>query len=184
MRMLVCLLAFFVGCELQGPLGQETDLELKPTSLQVRAKRRAFDGAPPVVPHESFDVACIICHTAEGKIVPTIGIAPANPHDFQSASFTNCKQCHVFSQTDRLLVESDFQGIPQQHRPADLTYRAPVISHPTAMRANCAACHTGPAARPEIVCPHPHRTNCVQCHVAKTTAEDAMVRNAWGLRLE
>ncbi len=146
-----------------------SDGELKPANLQVRSKRRAFDGAPPVVPHESFGLACMTCHTAEGKIVPPLGIAPASPHDSRSASFSNCKQCHVFSLTDRLFVETDFQGVPQQYRPAGLVHHPPVIPHATAMRAQCAACHTGPAARPEIVCSHPHRTNCVQCHVAKTT---------------
>ncbi len=174
MRTFVCLLAFFVGCESQGPSVQGTDLELKPTSLRVRAKRRAFDGAPPVIPHKSFGMACNTCHTTEGKALPTIGMAPANPHDSQSASFSNCKQCHLFSLTDRLFVKTTFQGIRQQHRPAGLAYRAPVIPHSTAMRTNCAACHTGPAARPEIVCSHPHRTNCVQCHVAKTTEEERL----------
>jgi len=177
MRTLVCLLAVFVGCELQDSSStrlQEPNVELQPTSLQVRAKRRAFDGAPPVVPHESFGMACKTCHTAEGKIVPTIGLAPANPHDSESASFFNCNQCHVFSLTDRFFVESNFRGIQQQHRPASLSHRAPVIPHSTAMRANCASCHSGPAARPEIVCSHPHRMNCVQCHVVKVTAEERM----------
>jgi len=189
MKTLVCLLVFFVGCPFfagcqpQGPSSsrmQESDTELRPASLQVRAKRRAFDGAPPVVPHESLGMACVTCHTAEGKAVPTLGVAPANPHDFHSASFSNCRQCHVFSQTDRLFVETNFQGIRQQHRPAGLTDQPPVIPHTTAMRSNCAACHTGPAARPEIVCSHPNRTNCVQCHVAKTTKEERMVLKAIG----
>jgi len=177
MRKLVCLLAVFVGCDWQGPSGSRmgaTDVELKSASLQVRAKRRAFDGAPPVVPHKPLGVACITCHTTVGKAVPTLGIAPANPHDARSASFSNCRQCHVFSQTDRLFVETNFQGILQQHSPAGLVHRPPVIPHATALRANCAACHAGPAARPEIICSHPHRTNCVQCHIAKTTEEERM----------
>jgi hypothetical protein len=33
------------------------------------------------------------------------------------------------------------------------------------MRENCAACHTGPAAREEIRTTHPERIRCRQCHV-------------------
>jgi cytochrome c-type protein NapB len=39
------------------------------------------------------------------------------------------------------------------------------------MRENCAACHTGPAAREEIRTSHPERTRCRQCHVPVTTRE-------------
>jgi len=89
MKTLVCFLTFFVGYELQDSSSsrmQDPNVELRSASLQVRAKRRAYDGAPPVVPHESFGLACKTCHTAEGKIVPTIGLAPANPNDSESAS--------------------------------------------------------------------------------------------------
>ncbi len=45
----------------------------------------------------------------------------------------------------------------------------PVIPHQLLMRENCAACHTGPAAREEIRCTHPERVRCAQCHVEATT---------------
>jgi len=167
------MLLLMAGCDILGfaPPKTENDTQPKaaPTSFQVRAERRAFDGAPPVIPHKSFGIACIKCHTATGRLVPPEGIAPANPHvgDRRAGSLTNCKQCHVFANTDQLFVAADFVGLHQQYEPAERAYKSapPVIPHPTTMRANCLACHGGQAARPEIVCDHPERVNCVQCHV-------------------
>jgi cytochrome c-type protein NapB len=39
------------------------------------------------------------------------------------------------------------------------------------MRENCAACHSGPGARAEIITTHPERVRCRQCHVPVTTRE-------------
>ncbi len=171
------LLLLSTGCEQLGlcPIqsGSKPTVKVKPASFKVRAQRRAFDGAPPVIAHESFGVDCTICHTAEGRVVPTVGVAPANPHlgDRRGDSLTNCNQCHLFALTDKLFVESDFTGLQQQYQPAERAHAlaAPVIPHSSSMRGNCAACHSGVAARPGIVCTHSQRANCVQCHVEVTT---------------
>ena len=39
------------------------------------------------------------------------------------------------------------------------------------VRANCVACHSGPAAREEIRTTHPERVRCNQCHVPVETVE-------------
>jgi cytochrome c-type protein NapB len=160
------------GCDQLGLTSKpeaKSTATVQPTSFQVRAERRAFDGAPPVIPHKSFGIDCTKCHTITGLLVPSVGIAPANPHegDRRAGSLTNCKQCHVFANTDQLFVEADFTGLRQQYQPSSRAHplAPPVIPHPTTMRANCMACHSGQAARPEIICTHPERTNCVQCHV-------------------
>jgi len=167
------------GCQQQDTFDRRSDSsarvgEIQPTSFAVRAKRRAFDGAPPVIPHVPFGVDCVTCHTPTGKEIPTIGAAPANPHhnDSQAGSLENCRQCHLFSQTTTTFVDNAFQGMPQIHHETQRAYSSapPVTPHSLSMRTNCIACHAGPAARPEILCTHPERTNCVQCHLATDPA--------------
>lgn len=137
-----------------------------------RAERRAFDGAPPVIPHPPFGAACTSCHHERGMDVPGIGFAPPSPHDRtegMSAS-SRCNQCHVFRETDAVFVENDFAGLRQDLRPGSRAHdlAPPVIPHAVFMREDCVACHDGPAAREEIRTTHPERTHCRQCHVART----------------
>ena len=155
------------GCD----SAQSASVQVTPST--VRAERRAYHGAPPVIPHPPLGAACTSCHNATGIETPDLGIAPANPHHgtrFVNA-VENCRQCHVFRVTDATLVGSNFQGLQAASWRGDRLYRGapPVIPHSTLMRENCAACHTGPAARTEIICSHPERRNCVQCHVPRTT---------------
>ena len=146
------------------------------TAPDIRALRRAFDGAPPVPPHEDFGNACAGCHTAEGWDVPDFGFAPAMPHadtDGLSA-MSRCAQCHVFKVTDGLFRESAFEGLRQDMRRGDRMHflAPPVIPHPVFMRENCLACHDGPAARESIRTPHPERRRCAQCHVPAGADEE------------
>lgn len=150
--------------------------DVQPTSFAVRAQRRAFDGAPPVVPHQPFGVDCVTCHTPTGKVIPTIGVAPANPHHAvaRAGALENCRQCHLFSQTAKVFVANRFQGRSQKRHAAERAHplAPPVMPHSLSMRTNCLACHSGPAARPEILCTHSERTNCVQCHLAIDPASE------------
>ena len=161
-----------LGCERRS-LDSDRGPALRPATLQVRAARRAYDGAPPVIPHEPFGFACSKCHHQQAELIPTVGIAPANPHltDRRRGNFTNCTQCHVFSSTDDVFAANSFRGLPIDEKPTSRAYPGapPVISHAIGMRSNCLACHAGPGARPEIVCSHPERSNCLQCHVAVQT---------------
>jgi cytochrome c-type protein NapB len=143
------------------------------TAAIERAARRAYDGAPPVAPHENFGITCTECHDREGMAIDEIGFAPPSPHEITAgmSAISRCTQCHVFRQTDDVFVANRFVGLSQDLRAgARLNALAPpTIPHKTFMRENCAACHSGPAAREEIRTPHPERIRCRQCHVAVTT---------------
>lgn len=136
------------------------------TASSVRAERRAFDGAPPVIPHESLGAACITCHTQTGKPVPNLAFAPANPHG-SGGQFQNCRQCHLFRQDEQLFQPSEFEPLVASLAQGERLFPGapPTVPHDEFMRKNCVACHAGPSARPEIRCSHPERVNCQQCHL-------------------
>lgn len=148
------------------------------TIASVRAERRLYDGAPPVIPHRDFHADCIACHTEAGLSVPDVGFAPPSPHAHVAppAAMSRCQECHVWKLTDEVFRPNDFVGLAQDLRAGKRqnVLAPPVIPHQILLRENCRACHTGPAAREEIRCPHPERERCTQCHVEqKTTAEFA-----------
>ncbi len=76
------------------------------TATAVRSQRRAYDGSPPVIPHEPLGLDCTQCHTDTGKAVPNFAFAPANPHG-DVGNLTNCKQCHLFKSSENV---ADFVG--------------------------------------------------------------------------
>jgi cytochrome c-type protein NapB len=143
------------------------------STARVRAERRAYDGAPPTVPHADWGMACGTCHDARGMSVDGVGFAPASPHEGgpRQGATQRCTQCHVFVVADGRFVESTFGGLAQDLRVgARATPGAPpTIPHRLLMRENCVACHDGPGAREEIRTSHPERRRCRQCHVPVTT---------------
>lgn len=141
-------------------------------ALVARAERRAFDGAPPTVPHEIDQLssaACIVCHGTDA----TLRIGEKRPAVISHPYYSNCTQCHVPAdglrrltedETSRLIVASAFEG----REPAGLGTRAyvgapPTVPHPLWMRQNCTSCH-GPSREHAIRTSHPSRQNCLQCH--------------------
>jgi cytochrome c-type protein NapB len=156
--------------------GEESGSDAEPqSSAVVRAGRRAYDGAPPTVPHRSFGADCTNCHNQRGRSVSGVGFAPASPHegtDFEDAT-GRCRQCHVFRTTDGLFVENSFEGVAQDLAAGDRATPGapPRIPHRVLMRENCIACHEGPGARPAIRTDHPERVRCLQCHVAIETTD-------------
>lgn len=150
----------------------DADGALKSTP-RTRAARRAYDGAPPAIPHENFGMVCTACHNAQGMDLAEIGFAPPSPHEATQgmSSLSRCRQCHVFTRTEGLFVENEFVGLRQDLRRGKRLnpFAPPTIPHKTFMRENCLACHSGPAAREEIRTSHPERALCRQCHVAVTT---------------
>ncbi len=140
----------------------------------VRAARRAYDGAPPVIPHAPVGADCIACHNEQGLAVPDLGFAPPSPHELTAglSAASRCVQCHVYRRTDELFVATTFEGLRQdlrsgrRHHP----WAPPVRPHPRFLRENCQACHAGPAARDEIRTTHPERARCEQCHLAAETS--------------
>jgi nitrate reductase cytochrome c-type subunit len=144
----------------------------QPATAQVRASRRAYDGAPPTMPH-SFGGDCIQCHGVEGKVIEGIGVAPAAPHDgiVRPGRWSRCEQCHVPTRTASLFRENGLVSLRQDLRRGQRQhpFAPPVIPHQVLARENCHACHTGVAARQEIRCDHPDRGRCTQCHLAVAT---------------
>jgi len=153
------------------------------SSAADRADRRAFDGAPPVRPHESFGMACVQCHNREGREVEGVGFAPPSPHESTAglSALSNCAQCHVARATDTTWRDNEFVGVPQDLRSGRRATRGapPVMPHRVFMRENCQACHTGEAAREEIRTSHPERGRCVQCHVEQNTNEVFSGEGSW-----
>jgi len=145
----------------------------KKSSAHERAARRAYDGAPPVIPHANLGGDCTACHNARGVAVPGLGFAPPSPHEDTKGigATARCRQCHVFRETEAEFKPSHFVGFAQDlRRGARLNAAAPpVMPHPVFMRENCHACHDGPAAREPIRTPHPDRVRCPQCHVEQRT---------------
>lgn len=139
------------------------------SSAAVRAERRAYDGAPPTIPHGDFGANCSNCHNERGRSVSGVGFAPASPHvaTRYAGGTMRCRQCHVFQETDGLFVATLYEGVPQDLAAGDRATPGapPRIPHRVLMRENCAACHDGPGAREGIRTDHPERTRCRQCHV-------------------
>ena len=144
--------------------------ELRLATIARRAGRRAYDGAPPTIPHpvNDNDVAtCTACH-GEGREIAG-RIAPRMSHK----QYVNCTQCHAPVSNPGLgpafPVENLFAGLasPGPGRRA-WDGAPPLIPHRTQMRENCTACH-GQLGLAGIRSTHPWRVNCLQCHPA---AED------------
>lgn len=178
---LIGIVAFLVtGCDKQ-PSASRSAAQVPAAQAtagwsQVRALRRAFDGAPPVIPHMKMGANCTSCHTQVGIQFGEMGFAPPMPHTTSpnSGVFARCEQCHVYAEEKGLFVENDFQPLRQDLRKGRRATEIspPTMPHAVFMRENCAACHTGPAAREEIRCPHPERIRCGQCHVPVTDNSD------------
>ena len=155
-----------------------TDAKDGPTQHAVRAQRRQYIGAPPVIAHPPQSGKCVTCHTPEGSHKPPLGFAPANPHTKTPgmSEESRCRQCHAFRHTDEVFVESDFESVvlTNVHGTRAHVTAPPTIPHALNMRNDCNACHSGPSARPEIRCTHPERTRCTQCHVPRPVSGNVL----------
>jgi nitrate reductase cytochrome c-type subunit len=176
------LLAASAGCSGEEPQGGGDTVDVPgrtgavKTAASGRAERRAYDGAPPVIPHGEMGVACTQCHNRTGQAVPDLGFAPPSPHGVEAelGGLARCRQCHVPAETDSLFVDNDFVGFAQDLRAGTRATQTapPVMPHPKQMRENCLACHSGPAAREEIRTSHPERERCDQCHVEQVATDE------------
>jgi cytochrome c-type protein NapB len=159
--------ALLIACALCWACAGPVDIAEK------RAARRSYDGAPPAIGHELFDIECTACHARQAVEIEGRGWSPAMPHN-EGGAFTNCRQCHVVTTTDTLFQASLFQPLEQNLRSGRREHRGapPVIPHKLFMRENCLACHDGPAAREAIRVTHPERERCLQCHVQQRVADE------------
>ncbi len=141
--------------------------EMKILAIKDRGKSRAFEGAPPTIPHLVDDVRaekCLVCHGEGVKIGNRVASKMSHPR------FATCVQCHVAGQeqgpfdTTPLNTVNQFAGITRSGPGVRAHPTAPpAIPHMTFMRENCMSCH-GLLTRPGLRTTHPWLTNCVQCH--------------------
>ena len=156
-------------------------------TLAVFYARRAYPGAPPVIPHsvderEAFGKACLTCHGSGGFTPRFEAYAPVTPHP----ELISCRQCHVPVAPGGEGRErgsgvrgsvSDWQTIepPRLHGSA-LPGSPPPIPHALQMRENCRACHAGPGAAAELRTTHPERVSCRQCHALGAPSAEGFAR--------
>jgi nitrate reductase (cytochrome), electron transfer subunit len=148
--------------------------------LVRRAELRAYDGAPPTIPHaidQHGAPACLSCHenglSVNGKV--------ARP--LSHALFTSCTQCHVTREGPMAVSEpwpqqvsehSIFVGLrPPQHGARAYLAAPPQLPHRSFMRERCASCH-GLWSK-GIATSHPARQSCTQCHALSASADQMPV---------
>ncbi|QDT98996.1 Nitrate reductase cytochrome c-type subunit (NapB) [Gimesia aquarii] len=141
--------------------------EMKNMAILDRVKTRAFEGAPPTIPHLVDDVRaekCLVCHGEGVRIGKRTASKMSHPR------FNNCVQCHVEMRSDGpfeaapLNTPNQFVGVarPGPGLRAHPT-APPSVPHATFMREDCMSCH-GLLTRPGLRTTHPWFTNCLQCH--------------------
>lgn len=155
--------------------------EMKNEALQDRLRTRAFDGAPPVIPHwvdQQTTESCLVCHLAGTKLGERIATKMCH------VLISNCTQCHVEQVSTRSFstlaladgasraasistpgnVVNAFVGVVRAGGGNRAMAGAPpTIPHSLHMRTECMSCH-GLVARPGIRTTHPWLQNCLQCH--------------------
>jgi len=152
----------------------------KEASSRLRASRRAFNGAPPIIPHpteNTTDAACYACHSNGAKIAGLKASVMSHPF------LANCVQCHApmaptpFQDVDAT-VQTSFVGLPAPKQGERASKGAPpTIPHSRWMRENCSACHGGPNGWAGMESTHPWRTNCTQCHAPSATLDQMPTPN-------
>lgn len=141
---------------------------MKQAALADRARTRAFEGAPPVIPHaveQQSAASCLACHGQGLQLGDRVATRISHAH------FSSCTQCHVEQRTatpftGEPIATNDFRGIDRSGPGARAGAGAPpTIPHPLWLRDDCLSCH-GLVARPGLRTTHPWLSNCVQCHAA------------------
>lgn len=143
--------------------------EERRASLERRARQRAYDGAPPTIPHpieQRGYPSCLACH---GEGMRVFGkVAPPMSHP----ELGSCTQCHVVDEgpvpseappaggppTDTLFVGAVASGLGERAWPD----APPTLPHRTHMRERCGSCHGVLASG--LRTSHPWRQSCTQCH--------------------
>lgn len=145
--------------------------------LAERAARRAYDGAPPTIPHPVRQQAaneCLSCHQeglrARGHLATPV------PHE----RYASCTQCHVVSEgpvpgvalaPDATFAQNSFVGIASPSQgPRAWSIAPPQVPHHTQLRGECLSCH-GPMGSAPLQSSHPDRQSCEQCHAASAQTD-------------
>lgn len=142
-------------------------------ALRERASHRAYDGAPPVMPHpiaQDSAASCLACHG------PGLVIKDKVASKMSHAPYASCTQCHVPATGPRIpvveaellaaLADNEFVGLAASQKGARAWAQAPpTVPHSTLMRTDCRSCH-GPQGLFGLRTPHPERQACMQCHAS------------------
>lgn len=135
-------------------------------ALARRAATRAYDGAPPTIPHAVDQLAtpaCLTCHEHGARFAGKT--APVMPH----ARRDSCVQCHVVARDPRPVrdappaPENTFAGALPVRGDRAWPGAPPMIPHATTVRIRCDSCH-GPYGALGLRPAHPWRSSCTQCH--------------------
>jgi len=134
--------------------------------LAARRETRAYDGAPPVIPHEVASRGrenCNGCHTPNATDNPE-RVGPPRSHP----AWGDCRQCHVEIHRDDLFVASNLDALWWPAEGSRLYSSAPpTIPHTLQNRQLCEVCHIGQQAPATLRAAHGMRDNCTQCHAAE-----------------
>ena len=153
----------------------------KQEALVERSLLRAYDGAPPVIPHPVSQTdanQCLACHVKGLKFGALR--APSLPHK----KYVSCTQCHALGvpnapwgtrseglKPDPRAVANSFTGLkPSTEGPRWSQQSPPIVAHGTFMHEQCISCH-GPNGRDALRSSHPQRQSCLQCHATQASLE-------------
>ncbi len=162
-----------------APRGLEDTVAVDPANyakeVAARAVGRAYDGAPPTIPHQVDQLgapACLSCHEhgmqVEGKVARVMS----------HQAYASCLQCHATRENalpapllpHTVSELSTFQGLASPgHGPRAWSIAPPQIPHRTFMRERCVSCH-GPWSQ-GISSSHPARQSCTQCHTPAASSD-------------
>ena len=147
-----------------------------------RAHARAYDGAPPVIPHPIDQRGmpnCVTCHERNLRIGDKVAPSPSH------ASYTSCTQCHVVTQaplpvmatlSDEPKLDNGFAGLESAGKGTRAWPGAPpVIPHTSWMRERCASCH---GSLHGLHSSHADRQSCTQCHAPSAELDQRDPRSA------
>lgn len=148
--------------------------EQRARAVEARRAHRAYDGAPPTIPHEVDQrgaPGCLACHGQGMKLGERV--APRISHP----PYQSCNQCHVVETAPRPLVPypdlpgNRFVGKASVGNGTRAWQGAPpTMPHSVHMRSECGSCH-GPTGQPGLRTSHPERQSCVQCHASSAALD-------------
>ena len=166
----------FIHLKNESGIPHFIDKSIPQRTLKSFYALRAYNGAPPIIPHPILKKntltgdTCLGCHRYGGYTPKFAAYAPVVPHPEKS----NCRQCHNPQYGTSLFKTTKWNKNTGKRGMVHLPGAPLVIPHSIQFRENCLSCHSGPAAVKEIRTTHPERIHCLQCHVERKTV------NTWG----
>ena len=139
-----------------------------------RAQIRAYEGAPPVIPHsilKSAKLNCLACHLKGAVYEPDSeilgkknAVAKITPHP----TWENCLQCHVVQENAPLFHKNNFKTYHLAYTMKTTAMEGenppPGMPHQMQNRENCRVCHLSKTANNVIVPKHKITGECEVCH--------------------